>query len=74
MYVNPGGVAWLREKYSLGFCQVSVKQIKSNSESRMNSLRMVLLLLRDLMFSSPNLRDSCFEGDEAEVGTDRRLK
>ena len=56
MYLYPGGVVCLREKYSCDFCQVSVMQRKSRLLAVMNSLRMRPLLFRDRVLNRASLR------------------
>lgn len=55
MYLYPVGVAWLREKWSVGLCQVSVRQIKSSLLSVMNSEMRRLLLLSERVLKEARL-------------------
>lgn len=58
-YCNSAAV-WLRSKHSSGFCQVSVRQRKSRLLSKINSLRMEPLLLRERVLKRTNLRSGWF--------------
>ena len=55
-YTYPGGVVLFSEKYSDGFCQVSVNQRKSILFSVMYSLRMSSFKLSDRVLNRENLR------------------
>ena len=56
VYAYPGGVVLLSEKYSEGFCQVSVKQRKSMLLSVMYSQRMSSFVFNDRVLNRENLR------------------